>query len=48
LAEKTTEHKIPCAEARRIAEALGVEYKEVGAVADALGIRIRDCELGCF
>ncbi len=40
--------KISCAVARKIAEDLGVPHKEVGEAADQLGIRIKDCQLGCF
>ncbi|MDA8084524.1 MAG: hypothetical protein M0024_12775 [Nitrospiraceae bacterium] len=40
--------KITCAVARKIAEDLGVPYKEVGRAADKAGIRIKDCQLGCF
>ncbi len=40
--------RIVCAIARKIAEDLGVPYKEVGQAANELGIRIKDCQLGCF
>lgn len=40
--------KIPCASARKIAEDLKVPYSQVGQVANQLGIRIKECELGCF
>ena len=40
--------KITCAVARKIAEDLGTPYKEVGQAANELGIRIKDCQLGCF
>jgi LAO/AO transport system kinase len=40
--------KISCAVARKIAEDLGVSYKEVGRAADKAGVRIKDCQLGCF
>ncbi|MDA8170167.1 MAG: hypothetical protein M0Z59_10805 [Nitrospiraceae bacterium] len=40
--------RITCRDAREIAERLGVEYRLVGESADALGIRISACELGCF
>ncbi|MHB8881139.1 MAG: hypothetical protein ACYC69_06470 [Thermodesulfovibrionales bacterium] len=40
--------KITCAIARKIAEDLKVPYKEVGETANRLGIRIKDCQLGCF
>ena len=31
-----------------LAEKLGVPYHDVGAAANALSIKIKDCELGCF
>lgn len=48
LQNRSSDSRIDCAAARKIAEDLGVTYQEVGDVADALGIRIRNCELGCF
>jgi peptide subunit release factor 1 (eRF1) len=40
--------KLACATARSIAEELHVAYKEVGEAADELGVKIKNCELGCF
>jgi hypothetical protein len=40
--------KLACAAARSIAEGLHVAYREVGEAADELGIKIKNCELGCF
>jgi len=48
LTERSNSGKITCAEARKIAEELGVPYIEVGRVANELKIKIRKCELGCF
>ncbi len=48
LLQKAVDGRITCAVARKIAEEAGIPYKEVGAAADELGIRIRDCQLGCF
>ncbi|GAB6183547.1 molybdopterin-guanine dinucleotide biosynthesis protein MobB [Thermodesulfovibrio hydrogeniphilus] len=48
LRERSNDGKITCAEARKIAEELNVEYIEVGRVANELKIKIRKCELGCF
>lgn len=39
---------IACARLRRIAEKQGVPYKVAGAAADLAGIKLRDCDLGCF
>lgn len=48
LLKKAVDGKISCAVARKIAEGTGLPYKEVGAAADELGIKIKNCELGCF
>ena len=40
--------KLPCAVALKIAEALKVSPREVGKTADKLGIKICNCQLGCF
>ena len=39
---------LACARAKGIAKRLGVAPKEVGDAADRLGMRIVDCQLGCF
>ena len=46
--KKAVDSKLPCADARKIAEDLGVPYSEVGAAADELGVKIKNCQLGCF
>lgn len=48
LEGKSREGRITCAVARKIAEDLGVAYKEVGQAANELKIRINSCDLGCF
>lgn len=48
LTEKAEDGRISCEEAWQVAEELGVPKKDVGRAADDLGIRIRDCQLGCF
>lgn len=48
LLEKASDGKVSCGVARKIAEELGVPYKEVGRAADGLKIKIKNCELGCF
>ncbi len=48
MIKKAVGGKISCASARKIAEKLGLSYREVGAAADKLGIRIKNCQLGCF
>ena len=39
---------LPCAKAFRIAEELGVPKIAVGAMTDKLGVRISNCQTGCF
>jgi hypothetical protein len=48
LEQRATNRRIPCAIARKIAEELGVPYREIGNAANELSIKIIACELGCF
>jgi len=48
MIEKAVDGKLPCSIARKLAEDLKIPYKEVGDAANDLGIRIKNCELGCF
>lgn len=48
IMKKAIDKKLPCAAARKIAEDLGIPYSEVGAAADELGVKIKNCQLGCF
>ncbi len=52
LEEKVTSSLVgdylPCAIAFKIAKELKVRPQEVGETADELGIRISQCQLGCF
>lgn len=48
IIKKAVDRKLPCAVARKIAEDFGVSYSSVGAAADELGIKIKNCQLGCF
>ena len=48
IMKKTVDKKLPCAAARKIAEDLDIPYIEVGAAADELGVKIKNCQLGCF
>jgi len=40
--------KIDCAQAFLIARKLSIAPKEVGTAIDELGIKIHNCQLGCF
>ncbi len=48
MLKKAIGGRISCAAARQLAERLGLSYKEVGKAANELGIKIKDCQLGCF
>ncbi len=39
---------ISCTLARKVARDLGVSPRVVGRAADLLGIKVKNCELGCF
>lgn len=43
-----SEGRINCADARALADELGVPYGVIGMAADELKIRIKSCQLGCF
>ncbi|MBE3587421.1 MAG: hypothetical protein IMW93_02490 [Thermoanaerobacteraceae bacterium] len=40
--------RLTCTAARALARELKVPVRQVGAACDALGIKIKACELGCF
>lgn len=46
--EAAKEGKITCHNARKVAEELGIPYRQVGQAANELEIKIGQCELGCF
>jgi len=48
IIKRAVERKLSCAVARKIAEDLDIPYSEVGAAADELGIKVKNCQLGCF
>ena len=45
---KAVDGKVTCAVLRRYAEDSAVPYKVAGAAADMAGIRVHNCDLGCF
>jgi hypothetical protein len=45
---KAIDNKITCAVLRAYAEEIGVPYKVAGAAADLAGVRVHNCDLGCF
>ena len=45
---KAVEGRVTCPVLRRFAEDQGVPYKVAGAAADLAGVRVKNCDLGCF
>ena len=45
---KASDGRITCPVLRKFAEDQGVPYKVAGAAADAAGVRVKNCDLGCF
>ncbi|MDF1541826.1 MAG: hypothetical protein P1P71_01785 [Anaerosomatales bacterium] len=45
---KAHEGKVTCPVLRKLAEDTGVPYKVAGAAADSVGIKVYNCDLGCF
>lgn len=48
LVELAKEGKLTCVEAHQLAESEGVSLVMIGAVAKEIGVKISDCQLGCF
>ncbi len=48
IKEKASEGKVTCPVLRRFAEDRSIPYKVAGAAADAAGVRVKNCDLGCF
>ncbi|KAF0181027.1 MAG: hypothetical protein FD164_1578 [Nitrospirae bacterium] len=48
LTERAENGRITCTAARAVAEEIGIAYALVGAAADELKIKVKQCELGCF
>lgn len=45
---KSHDNKVTCPVLRKLAEDSGVPYKVAGAAADSAGIKVHNCDLGCF
>lgn len=45
---KATDGKITCPVLRKLAEDQGVPNRVAGAAADLAGVRVGNCDLGCF
>lgn len=48
IEEAAVDNRISCSVARRVAAELDLPVRRAGDAADALGIKITACELGCF
>jgi hypothetical protein len=48
VAAKAVDGKVTCPVLRKYAEDTGVPYKVAGAAADMQGIKVHNCDLGCF
>jgi hypothetical protein len=48
LLDKIPGKRISCAEARKLAEDLQIELFRFRTLCDLVGIRIFNCQLGCF
>ncbi|MFW5879044.1 MAG: hypothetical protein ACOCVR_04415 [Myxococcota bacterium] len=46
--EKAHDGRITCAMLRRVADELELPYRVAGAAADAAGVKVHGCQLGCF
>jgi len=45
---KAVDGKVTCSVLRKFAEDSGIPYKVAGTAADMAGVRVNNCELGCF
>jgi hypothetical protein len=45
---KAVDGHVTCPVLRKYAEDTGVPYKVAGAAADMAGIKVHNCDLGCF
>ena len=48
VAAKAVDGRITCPVLRKLAEDHGVVYKVAGAAADSAGVKVKNCDLGCF
>jgi len=45
---KAVDGRITCPVLRKLGETFSVPYKVAGAAADAAGVKVKNCDLGCF
>ena len=48
LKQFTPDGKISCAQAHRFAQDQSIELKKMKLLLDACGIKLKECQLGCF
>jgi len=48
LKQFTPDGKISCAQAQRFAQDQSIELKKMKLLLDACGIKLKECQLGCF
>lgn len=48
LIQKAPQKKLPCKVAFEISKEYNVALKDIGEVANETGIKITNCQLGCF
>jgi hypothetical protein len=48
ISAKAVDGRLTCPVLRKFAEDQGVPYKVAGAAADLAGVRVKNCDLGCF
>ena len=46
--DKAVDGKVTCPVLRKLAEDMGVPNRVAGAAADMAGVRVHNCDLGCF
>jgi DNA-binding transcriptional regulator YhcF (GntR family) len=48
IVAKAVDGKVTCPVLRKFAEDTGINYKVAGVAADMAGVRVHNCDLGCF
>jgi hypothetical protein len=48
LRKASEDEKIPCAKVFQVAEEFRIPKKKAGDILNEMGIRIKQCQLGCF
>ena len=48
IKERSSDGRLDCAQAFKLAGEFGISHRQMGQTLDDLGIRVRNCQLGCF